>query len=357
MSDFNIHEFYDRLNTLRIKYRLDAGQPDIPVDERILEVLNDSLYNGETGYVSAGGIRELREVLASTYGVEPDEVVIGPGSKLLVASQIHRSKRIGVIRPYWPSYYGISRYLGKKIVIIKAEFKDRWIPNLDQVNHIDTLVINYPNNPTGITLDHNTLKDIIDIASEQNIRIVSDEVYRDITYTNKFRSILEFNYEHAVFIHSFSKTFSMTGFRIGFAIADRETIRGMEKYLENTVTCVPMFVQRAAIKAMEIKDEVIKKLRNIYRERLGTFRRTIDNKLFSYIEPDGGIYIFLHLGRLGIAGVEMAYKLSERNVGVFPGEAFGMEEPFIRVALTDSRVSEAVEIINSLGEDLWSTSG
>jgi aspartate aminotransferase len=355
MTSFNIHEFYDRLNTLKVEYRLDAGQPDIPVDERILEVLNDSLHSGETRYVSAGGIKELREVIASTYGVEPGEVVIGPGSKLLVASQIHRSKSIGVIRPYWPSYYGISSQLGKKIILIKAEFRDKWVPRLNNAEHIDTLIINYPNNPTGIVLDHDRLKSIVDHASEENIRIVSDEVYGDITYNNKFRSILEFNYDNAVFIHSFSKTFSMTGFRIGFAIANRDTIKGIEKYLENTVTCIPMFIQRAAIKAMEIRDEVIKKVRNIYRERLRTFKKTIDNKLFRYIEPDGAIYIFLHLGHLGITGVEMAYKLSERGVGVFPGEAFGMDEPFIRVALTDPRMAEAVEIINSLGEKLWST--
>jgi|Deesub1362B_J571_1020462.scaffolds.fasta_scaffold00003_608 aspartate aminotransferase len=350
--NFNIHDFYDELNRLNVKYRLDAGQPDIPVDSRIIDALFDSLSKGETKYVSAGGIVELREMLAEIHGVQVDEVIIGPGSKLLVASQIHNAQSIGIVRPFWPSYFGISRHFNKKTVFFDARFEDKWIPSFTEMRDIDTLILNYPNNPTGIVLEKEILKSIVESAIDHNIKIVSDEVYRDITYNDKYCSILQFNYNNILFIHSFSKTFGMTGFRIAYAIGNKDIIKGIKKYLENTVTCIPMFIQRAAIKALEIKNEVTRYIRSIYLERLTKFRKSIDKSLYRYIVPDGAIYVFLSLDRLNISGVEMAYRLAKAGVGVFPGEAFGIKQPFIRVALTEPHIEAAVERINMIGEEL-----
>ena len=349
---FNIYDFFNQLSELGVKIRLDVGQPDIPVDERIISALIDSIKKGETTYVSTGGIKELREKIAEVHGVQPEEVIVAPGSKFLVASQLFFSKKIAIISPYWPTYVQMAKKFGKKIQIIKTTLEDKWLPNFDEIEKdVDTIIINYPNNPTGIAIPETKMKELLDIASELNVKIVSDEVYRDITFNKKYVSILDFNYEKGIFIYSFSKTFSMTGFRIGYAIADKKEIGEIQKFIEIMVTCVPKFVQSAAIKALEIREEIKRKIVDIYKRRVELVKKKLNRKLFEFVEPDGAFYIFPRL-KNNISGQTFAYKLLRKGVGIFPGEAFGNYNSHIRISLTSSMLEKGIDIINKLAEEL-----
>jgi len=348
---FNIYEFFDYLSSLNVRIRLDAGQPDIPVDDRIKEALIESLERGETKYVSPSGIIELREKIAEVYGVEPDEVIVAPGSKFLIASQVLFSEKVAIIAPYWTAYLQMTEQFGKKCQILETKFENGWIPDFSSLDKdVDTIIINYPNNPTGVCIPESKMRELMDIASERGMKVVSDEVYRDIVFGRKAPSILDYNYDEGVFIHSFSKTFSMTGFRVGFAISSKSEIKRIRGLMEATITCIPKFVQKAAIKALEFLNEVKKKISEYYCQRLRLFERKIDKSVFSYVKPNGAFYIFTRINSEK-SGIEFAYKLARRGVGVYPGEAFGNYTEYLRISLTHPELEKGIEIINELGRE------
>ncbi|MHA1593569.1 MAG: pyridoxal phosphate-dependent aminotransferase [Candidatus Baldrarchaeia archaeon] len=348
---FNVYEFFNKLSESDVEIRLDAGQPDIRVDERIIGAMFDSIRRGETEYVSTVGIRELRERIAELYDVDAEEVIISPGSKLLIASQVFFSRKIAVIAPFWPAYVHMASLFGKKIQVLETSMEGRWVPDFTEMDdEVDLVIINYPNNPTGVALPRSKMRELLDVASERGITVVSDEVYRDILFNSRFSSILDFNYEKGVFVHSFSKTFSMTGFRIGFAIANREIIKKIQRFIEATVTCVPGFVQAAALKALEVIDEVRRIVSDIYKRRVEAAKKTLGRKFFEFVEPDGAIYIFPKI-KAGISGTEFTYKLLKQGVSVFPGEAFGNYKQFVRVSLVSDRLEEAFRRMNMVAEE------
>lgn len=349
---FNIYEFFDKLSNFKLKIRLDAGMPDVPVDDRIISALVKSLNRGETNYVSVNGINELREKIAEIHGVEVNEVIIGPGSKFLVASQVRYANKLGIISPYWPGYVRIAEEFDKYIHFLRANIKNGWRPNFNKMPvDIDTIIINYPNNPTGIILSRDHLEELIDMARHRRILVISDEIYRDIFFEEKPPSIIDYNYENSVFIHSFSKTFSMAGFRIGYAIAERKIIKQIRRFLEGTITCMPEFVQRAALKALELRDEISEKVRKIYKKRLELALKNINKEIYEFIEPSGAFYIFLHV-KSDTPGLELTYKLAKEGVGVFPGIAFGNYNNYIRISLTDANLIHGIIILNRVGENI-----
>ncbi|AHF79885.1 pyridoxal phosphate-dependent aminotransferase [Thermococcus paralvinellae] len=337
---FNVYEFFNKISSLNPKIRLDAGQPDINVDERIIEEAVSSLKRGETGYTKTPGLDELREKIAEVEGVEKENVIVGNGSKILIASQILRARRIGVISPYWQAYESIAKAFGKEVKIFKTSLEDGWKPKIERLN-VDLLILNYPNNPTGKILPREKLKEILEIAEDGNVKVLADEIYSDITF-KPFTPAREL-YDNVVTVKGFSKLFAMTGFRLGYAIAQREDIKAMQKFLEVTTTCVPIFIQKAGVKALEIREEVKKRVVKIYEERARLASRIL--KDFEFYEPDGAFYLFV---RIGIDGLSFAEKLLEKGVSVFPGIAFGDYGDFIRISLVSSRLEEGLKIIKEV---------
>lgn len=346
MSSFNVYEFFNKIFSMNVEIRLDAGQPDIKVDRRIIEETIRSLENGETGYTKTLGIDELREKIAESEGVEKDNIIIGNGSKILIASQVLRAKRIGVISPHWQAYESMAREFRKKIRIFKTSLEEGWEPRIDSLE-VDLLILNYPNNPTGKILEKDKLREILEKAEEEKVKVLSDESYSDITF-KPFTPPREL-YENVITVKGFSKLFSMTGFRLGYAIAPKEDVKSMQKFLEITTTSVPIFVQRAGIKAIELKEEIKKKVVKIYRERADLAVRTLDKRLFEFKKPDGAFYLFV---RTNVDGLEFAEKLLEKGVSVFPGIAFGDYRKFIRISLVSSKLKEGLRRINELGDEL-----
>ncbi|MBO8173776.1 MAG: aminotransferase class I/II-fold pyridoxal phosphate-dependent enzyme [Thermococcus sp.] len=337
---FNVYEFFNKISSLNPRIRLDAGQPDIKVDERIIEEAVSSLKRGETGYTKTLGLDELREKIAEVEGVEKENVIVGNGSKILIASQILRAKRIGIISPHWQAYESIARAFGKEVKIFKTSLEEGWEPKIKRLN-VDLLILNYPNNPTGKILPREKLKEILEIAEEGNVKVLADEIYSDITF-KPFTPVREL-YDNVVTIKGFSKLFSMTGFRLGYAIGQREDIKAMQKFLEVTTTCVPIFIQRAGVKALEIREGVKKRVVKIYEERVKLASRIL--KGFEFYEPDGAFYLFV---KTGIDGLSFAEKLLEKGVSVFPGIAFGDYRDFIRISLVSSKLEEGLKIIKEV---------
>ncbi|MBP1912805.1 pyridoxal phosphate-dependent aminotransferase [Thermococcus stetteri] len=334
---FNAYEFFNRINGVNPEARLDAGQPDIPVREDIIEETIESLRRGETGYTSTEGMAELRERIAEIEGVSADEVIVGPGAKILIAAEIAAAKRVAVISPHWNAYSLISRQFGKEVNVIKTSLEDGWTPRVEEID-AELLILNYPNNPTGRVLAESELRSILEAAEERGIKVLSDEVYAELSF-KQFTPAREL-YDNVVTVKSFSKLYSMTGFRLGYAISERDEIRRIQRFIESTVTCVPPFIQRAGLKALELREELSKEVREVYRRRVRMALKILRG--LDFLEPEGGFYIFL---RVPMDSVIFAERLLSRGVAVFPGVAFGDYPNFIRISLSGRGLERGLRVI------------
>ncbi len=330
----NVYDLFTRINEVAPPIRLDVGQPDIPVREEIIEAAVQSLRSGETGYTEATGLPELREAIANLEGTSPGEVIVGAGAKLLISAEIAMAKSVAIISPFWNAYILISKEFGKRIQIIRTELENRWVPDKIEVN-ADLLVLNYPNNPTGRVLSQRELEPILEAASKRGVKILSDETYSEISFVN-YTPIREL-YENTVTVKSFSKLYSMTGFRLGYAIAPQSEIEHLKRFIESSVTCVPIFVQRAGLKSLELRKEIKRDFLREYKRRAERAGNILHN--LNFYPPEGTYYIFL---KVPMNGDKLAETLLRRGVAVFPGSLFGNYSSFVRISLTHRDFEEGL---------------
>ncbi len=232
--------------------------------------------------------------------------------------------------PHWNAYSLIARQFGREVEVIKTTLDERWIPRVEEIK-ADLIIINYPNNPTGgRVLSGKELRGgLLDVAEENGVKVLSDEVYAELSFT-RFTPAREL-YENVVTVKGFSKLYSMTGFRLGYAIGERNEIRRIQRFIESTVTCVPPFVQRAGVKALELRMNSSKKSGGHTLRGSGWPQRCSGG--FDFVEPEGAFYIFLRTPPQD--GMAFAERLLSRGVAVFPGMAFGDYPPnFIRISLS-----------------------
>ncbi len=325
--------------------RLDLGQPDLPVDERIIEAAVESLRQGETGYTGTAGIQELREIIAERENVEPDDVVVGAGGKIMLSAKILEAETVGLISPHWTAYERTASSFNRKMKFFRTSIEDGWVPHIEELN-VDLLILNYPNNPTGRIIPRERIKELLELAEDEGVTVISDEVYAEISWRD-FTPLREMS-ENVITVKSFSKLFSMTGFRLGYAIGPKEEIRKIQKFMEATITCVPVFVQRAGVRAMELWDEIKDKVSRIYRER-GELAYSMLHPRFRMIPLDGAFYIFVDTG---VDSTLFVDKMVEKGVSVFPGDVFGGYESFIRVTLVSDRLKDAFQRMLEVREEL-----
>ncbi len=352
MLDFDIYKFYAEISEKNIAIRLDAGEPDIAPHPELIEFMKR--HSSELGYAPPAGIRELREKIAEEHRVDLGEVAVVPGSKAGIAAVVARASALGVIAPYWPGYVKAACTFGKEVVVVHTSLRDKWIPRIASLeavaDTIDTLIVNYPNNPTGAVLDRATVRGIVDLAEDRELVLVSDEAYRDIVFGEEQPPIASLRVENTVSVYSFSKTFSLPGLRIGYVVGDKSIIEKIVDFTASTYTSVPIFAQKVAIKALELRREVVDYVRKVYRERLEVFEKHIDREIFRFARPRGAFYVFLEMSS-SVDSIEVARRLADRGVGVFPGVAFGRRYyNYLRVSLTKppSLIQKALSIIREV---------
>ncbi len=344
-SKMSLYEISRWIKSRNPEVRLDLGQPDIPVDRRIIEETVKSLRGGETGYTATAGLKELRKLIAERENVEPDEVVIGAGGKNILSALIWEANTVGLISPHWRAYEMTARDFGKKVKFFKTKLEDSWIPHIEKLG-VDLLIINYPNNPTGRIIPKRYIDAILEMAQEESVKVVSDEVYAEISW-RPFTPLRE-KMENVITIKSFSKLFSMTGFRLGYALGPKEEMRKIQKFIEATITCTPIFVQRAGIRAMHLWDEIREVINRKYRER-GELAYNILSKKFKLTPPDGAFYMFVDTSMDGGVFVD---RLLDKGVAVYPGVVFGGYRTFVRLSLVSERMKYALEKMVEVREEL-----
>ncbi|HDI85933.1 MAG TPA: pyridoxal phosphate-dependent aminotransferase [Candidatus Korarchaeota archaeon] len=352
----------------------EIGQPDFDTPAHIKEAAKKALDEGFTGYTPSAGIIELREAIAEyvskTRGIEvtPDQVVVTVGAKIGIFSAlmafVNPGEEVIIPMPAYPSYESVTEFVGGivKPVVLKEERE--FSPSGEEIAEAVTdktkvIVINTPSNPTGGVYKRKDLEAIVEVAKEHDLWIISDEIYEDIIFDGKkHESILSIPgaEERAVMLSGFSKTYAMTGWRLGYVVAPKEVADKITKIQLNTVSCPVSFVQKAGIAALKGPRDEIEMMVREYEERRDLLYREI-NRIpgFSMIKPAATFYAFPNVKKLGVKSKELATMLlEEAGVALLPGTDFGAPgEGYLRLSFATSKenLMEAMERIRAFVEE------
>lgn len=372
-----IRKFFSIAEEMENVISLGVGEPDFKTPWHIRDTAIEYLNQGKTRYTANAGLIELRHEIADfykrKYNVEYDgksEVLVTVGGSegidMAIRTIISPGDEVLVIEPSFVCYSPLVSMAGGKVVTVttKAENKFKLTPEeLESAITSKTklLVFPYPNNPTGGIMRREDIEKITDIIIKNNIFVLSDEIYSELTYGNeKHCSIasIEGMKERTIVINGFSKTYSMTGWRLGYALAPAPIIEQMTKLHQFAIMSAPTNSQYAAIEALRNGDKDIEKMREDY-----DMRRKFTVNAFRKIgldcfEPEGAFYVFPCIKSTGLTSDEFAEKLiMSKRVAVVPGTAFGeCGEGFIRVSYCYSieNIKKAIdrieEFINEMRE-------
>ncbi|EBA16448.1 aminotransferase, classes I and II [Roseobacter sp. SK209-2-6] len=313
---------------------MEVGQPSTGAPSAARRALADVLESNSLGYTVALGLPELRRRIAQLYGewynvdLNPDRVVVTPGSSgafLLSFSALFGSgDRVGIGAPGYPSYRQILKALGLTPVDIQTAPENRLQPVPADLQGLDLagLMVASPNNPTGTMLDHAALGGLIEAASEADISFISDEIYHGLEYEAKAVSALELT-DDCYVINSFSKFFSMTGWRVGWMIVPEDHVRVVERLAQNMFICAPHASQVAALAAMDCEEELRENLKVYTRNRQLMIEGLPKAGFTSFAPPDGAFYVYADVSALTQDSRSFAAEILEKaGVAVTPGLDF-----------------------------------
>ena len=351
-----------------------AGEPDFDTPDNIKYAAIKSIVKGNTKYTPAGGTNELKDAVVEKEkrknGLEykRENVCISVGAKHalfnIASVMLDEGDEIIIPSPYWVTYEAIASYVGAKPVIVKTEEKNGFVPKIEELGKAITektkmIIINNPSNPTGATYSEDELKEIAKLAEKHDIWIISDEIYEDIVFDGykpvSIATLSDYARERTLVVNGVSKTYSMTGWRIGYTCGDRDVIAAMSKLQSQSTTNPTSIAQDAAIEALLGPQDSVERMRVAFEQR-----RTYIVKALNEIEgitchnPKGAFYVFPNISAFfgrKINGEEIknsmdfATKLLEtEHVALVPGIAFGADE-FVRISFATSmkEIEEGIE--------------
>lgn len=341
---------------------LEVGEPDFKPPKEVKTALEEVYDKGYGKYGPAKGIPELRIPLArywSTSDTEIENIMICPGARfavyLAITTLINPGDEIIVIEPAWPAYKDCALNAGIKVRTIKTTLETKWEPSIEQINsaineNTRMIVLNYPNNPTGKELPENIQDGIIEIAKKHDLYVLSDEIYSEYAPTN-FKSVLEYNYKKSIITKSFSKSHAMTGYRIGWVVAETSIIEKMSKLQALSLTNVSEPIQYAALEALGADTS---KNTEIIKSRLEALVKIAKDIGLEFIEPDGAMYLFAKTKYKNFDATKFSEKLLEHGVAIAPGEGFGDYKEFFRItAIDETKLKEGMTILDSVLKELY----
>lgn len=347
---------------------MEIGKPNFDTPNAIKEAAISAIKNGNVHYTPPAGIYDLREAITKRtkekYGLEYNplnEALITAGASealyLIFIAFLNSDEEVMIPSPSYYSYCRQVECTGSKYIevpvlkdgIMKyemAEFESR-ITDKTKV-----LLINSPNNPTGYVMSNDELQAIADFAVKHDLIVISDECYEDFLYEGEFKSIasLPGMKERTLIINSTSKTFSMTGWRVGYILGNATFIECLQNVHEQLNICPTSFAQEGSIIAYREEIKEVEMMFNEYKKRkeyIVDYLRKMDK--VSFYEPQGAFYIFLNVEKLGIGGTQFCLELlKEKGVALNPGESFGNEwRDYVRISYCCSMedIIEAMDLI------------
>ncbi len=352
MKPSGIRKFFDIVNEMPEAISLGVGEPDFDTPWHIRDEGIYSLEKGRTFYTSNSGLKELKveicNYLKRKQGLEYDagsEVLVTVGGSEAIdigmRAMLNPGDEVLIPQPSFVSYEPCAILAdGVPVIIplkVENEFRLTAQELLDAItDKTKLLVLPFPNNPTGAILEEKDLREIAKICVEKDIFVMSDEIYAELTYTDKHISIAQMPgmKERTILINGFSKAFAMTGWRLGYACGPKEIIEQMTKVHQYAIMCAPTTSQYAAVEALKNGDADVQEMREAYNQRRRYLVHAFQEMGLECFEPFGAFYIFPSVREFGITSDEFATRLlMEEKVAVVPGTAFGdCGEGFLRIS-------------------------
>ena len=353
---------------------LEIGEPDFDSPSYVISAAKKALDNGFTHYGPAVGQPELREAIAihqgefNGYDVSPDSVIVTPGGKPVmffsILALIEKGDEVIYPNPGFPIYESMINYAGGVPVPMKLEESKNFNANVEDLKNLITnktkmIIVNSPNNPCGSVTAVEDLEKIAKLAIENDIVVLSDEIYKEMYYEGEHYSISRFEgmKERTIILDGFSKSYAMTGWRLGYGIFPEFMIEAITKLMTNSVSCTSVFSQMAAIEAIKGPRDFTLNMMQEFRKR----REIIFNGLNS-IEgincklPSGAFYAFPNISRTGLSSDDFAnIALNDYGVALLSGTAFGeYGDNYIRISFANSEdnLSKAIERLSKTISDL-----
>ena len=337
---------------------LEIGRPDFDTPDHIKSAAINAINEGKVHYTSNFGIQELREAIAEKLRRE-NNLLYDPGSEIIITVGTNEAVFISMMAllnpgdevlipdPCWLHYFYCARLAGAVPVSVPLREENEFQPRLDDfVSRLTAktkmIVINSPNNPTGAVFDQNVLRSLADFAQEKNLFVLSDEIYEKMVYDQSLhRSIGSFPgmKERTVTVNGFSKIYAMTGWRLGYVVADQELVGALIRIHQYTTVCATSFSQWggvAAVRGSQIEAE--RMVREFDRRRNLVYEALKEMPGVRVTKPKGAFYIMPNISRIGMSADELCdYLLEEAKIALVPGNAFGLYgKDFIRISYANS---------------------
>jgi aspartate aminotransferase len=336
---------------------LELGEPDFHPAAPIVDALRSAVAAGRDRYVSPRGIPALREAIAAylkrTRRMEAaaDQVLVAPGCKMALSlammALVEPGDEILYPDPGFPIYPSFTRGLGATAVPFFLDEKNRFQPAVAEIaakisSRTRMLIFNSPNNPTGTVFSEETLAGIAELATKHDLWVISDEIYARILFGGEYQSIrtMPGMAERTIIIDGFSKSFAMTGWRLGYAVAPQGVIDAMDLLVLNTYTCAAEFTQVAAVEALKDPSNAVDSMVAEYRQRRDLFVNGLNTiPGFRCQSPDGAFYAWVNIEDAGLAAEDLAeLLLAEAGVAGIAGAAFGVAgKSYLRFSLVSAR--------------------
>jgi aspartate/methionine/tyrosine aminotransferase len=335
---------------------LEIGEPDFDTPTHVRQEAQRALDEGYTHYSNSTGILELRQAIAEYAGrnrglkFDPANVVVTPGAKPImfyaIMALVEEGEEVIYPNPGFPIYESMINFLGGTAVPLQLSERNDFRIDLDELERkvsdkTRLIIFNSPHNPTGGVLTRDDLKAIAEFAVRHDIMVLADEIYSEIVYEGEHHTILSFPgmEERTILLDGFSKTFAMTGWRLGYGIFPPEMIPHVSRLIINSVSCTSTFSQRAAIAALNGPREEVDAMLKAFGERRELVYEGL-NKIpgLRCNRPAGAFYAFPNITDTGMQSRAYAdYLLTEADVAVLPGTSFGAYgEGYIRISFANS---------------------
>ena len=341
-----------RANSLKSKGKdiihMDVGEPGFKTPAHILEYAKTIIENKKIGYTESIGMPELRSKISDHYKywydeeVDSENIAVTAGASgaflLTLLAIFDPGDTVAIMTPYYPAYVNALKALNINIIYLEGDIKTSYQPTVEKLEsikkNINGIIMASPANPTGSSINTDDLKKIANWSKKNKIAIISDEIYHGVEYGKFSETILKYN-QDAIVINSFSKYFSMTGWRLGWLVAPKKIIDTIEKLSMSLFLCPPTFSQLIAIKAFEDYD-ILNKNVLIYKKNRDILTSSFEGiGFFKYAPPDGAFYLYIDVSNITDDSTDLAIKLlKEAGVSSTPGKDFdyNLGNKFIRLS-------------------------
>ncbi|MBQ1193589.1 MAG: aminotransferase class I/II-fold pyridoxal phosphate-dependent enzyme [Lachnospiraceae bacterium] len=347
-----IRKFFDIVSEMKDAISLGVGEPDFDTPWHIREEGIYSLERGRTFYTSNAGLKELKQEICNylnrrfdlKYNYDKEVFVTVGGSEAIdvaLRAMVDPGDEVLIPQPSYVSYLPcVQLTYGKPVIIELKEENDFKLTPKELIEHITDktkiLILPFPNNPTGAILEKEILEELAKICVEKDIYVISDEIYSELSYNGRHVSIASMPgmKERTIVINGFSKSYAMTGWRLGYACGPEKILTQMIKIHQFAIMCAPTTSQYAAIEALRNGDEDVAKMCQAYNQRRRYLMNAFKEMGLECFEPYGAFYVFPSIKKFGLTSEEFATRLlQEEKIAVVPGTAFGdCGEGFLRIS-------------------------